>query len=471
MNDSHAYFDLHPELFWQGGGATYKRVGGYARIATLLQQIRRERAGRVLALDCGDTLHGTYPAVQSHGRALIPILNELALDTMTAHWEFAYGPAGFRELAHELDYPVLASNCYEQDTDALLFPPYSVREIGDVRVGIIGIAATIIDKTMPPFFSEGIYLTLGKRELPGYIRRLREQERVDIVIVLSHLGFPQDAQLAHDVPGIDVLLSGHTHHRLYRPALVNGALIIQSGSQASFVGRLDLTLEDGRVTDYQHALITLDESIPPDPRVEELVRAALAPHREYLAQVVGTTEMPLDRYGILEATMDNLLLQSLLELTGAQVAFSNGWRYGAPILPGPITVNDLWNIIPVNPPVSLCQLTGQEIWDMLEENLEHTFSRDPYQQMGGYVKRGLGLRLYIKIENPPGLRIQELYVGDERVEPDRLYEVAYVTSQGVPAKYGSRRRELDVHGVEALSRYIARHKQVSAPLRGTVVAI
>lgn len=225
------------------------------------------------------------------------------------------------------------------------------------------------------------------------------------------------------------------------------------------------------MTDYDHALITVEQSIPPDPQVDALVRAALAPHREYLGQVVGVTEMPLDRYGILEATMDNLLLQSLLEITGAQIAFSNGWRYGAPIVPGPITVNDLWNIIPVNPPVSRCQLTGRELWDMLEENLEHTFSRDPYQQMGGYVKRGLGLRLYVKIENPPGLRIQELYIGGERAEPDRLYEVVYVTTQGVPAKYGTHRRELDVRGVEALSRYIERHQRVSAPLRGTVVAV
>jgi S-sulfosulfanyl-L-cysteine sulfohydrolase len=85
MNDSHAYFDLHHELFWQGGQAVYRSAGGYARIATLVKQIRSEHRGQVLFCDCGDTFHGTYPALQTQGEAMIPVLNALDLDAMTAH--------------------------------------------------------------------------------------------------------------------------------------------------------------------------------------------------------------------------------------------------------------------------------------------------------------------------------------------------------------------------------------------------
>jgi S-sulfosulfanyl-L-cysteine sulfohydrolase len=89
MNDTHAYFDVHQELFWQGDHAVYRLAGGYARMATIVKKIRAESQGNFLFCDCGDTLHGTYPAVATQGQAMIPILNSLGLDAMTAHWEFA----------------------------------------------------------------------------------------------------------------------------------------------------------------------------------------------------------------------------------------------------------------------------------------------------------------------------------------------------------------------------------------------
>ena len=92
INDSHSYFELHNELYWSGDKVIYRKAGGYARIATLFKEERNEKNGKVIALDNGDTIHGTFPAVNSKGHALVPILNELDLDAMTAHWEFAYGP-------------------------------------------------------------------------------------------------------------------------------------------------------------------------------------------------------------------------------------------------------------------------------------------------------------------------------------------------------------------------------------------
>ena len=112
---------------------------------------------------------------------------------------------------------------------------------------------------------------------------------------------------------------------------------------------------------------------------------------------MGETATALNLATMLETTMDNFMLQALLESTGAQLAFSNGWRFGAPIIPGKVTLNDLYNMIPMNPPISTVELTGEEIVAMLEENLERTFARDPYGQMGGYVKRSLGLNVYLKI--------------------------------------------------------------------------
>lgn len=471
MNDSHAYFDLHQETFWQGGQAVYRPAGGYARIATIIKQIQAANQGHTLFCDCGDTLQGTYPAQKTKGEALIPILNALHLDAMTAHWEFGYGPEIFKQRAAQLNYPMLAINVYDETTHERIFPPYSVKEIGGLRIGLIGIACNIVDKTMPPSFSKGVYFTLGREELPAIINTLRTQEKVDLVVLISHLGFPQDMKLLSEVQGVDVCLSGHTHNRLYEPVRQGKTLVIQSGCHGSFLGRLDLEIEEGRLVNFQHQLIEIKADIIPDPEVADLVRQALAPYQEELSTVVGETATALNRAAVLETTMDNFLLQALLESTGAQLAFSNGWRYGAPIIPGHITLNDLYNITPMNPPISTVEISGQELLIMLEENLERTFSCDPYQQMGGYVKRCLGLNAYFKIENPAGHRIQKLFIGNENVNPEQYYTATFITIQGVPENFGRNRETQSERMIDAMQAYLIKHRPLHAELRGTFTAV
>jgi len=366
---------------------------------------------------------------------------------------------------------MLAINVYDQATKERLFPPYSVKEIGGLRVGLVGIASNIVGKTMPPSFSEGVDFTLGREELPAIIDVLRTQEKVALIILISHLGFPQEMKLLSEVDGIDVCLSGHTHHRLYTPVIQGKTLVIQSGCHGSFLGRLDLEIEGGRVADYRHQLIEVEANINPDPAVDDLIRRALAPYQKELSTVVGETATALNRATMLETTMDNFLLQALLESTGAQLAFSNGWRFGAPIIPGDVTMNDLYNMIPMNPPISTVDLTGKEIVALLEENLERTFARDPYDQMGGYVKRGLGFNAYIKIENPPGQRVQQVFVGAEPLQPGHHYPTAFVTEQGVAQKYGHNRQQHSERSIDALRAYLARHGTLHAELQGTFVAV
>jgi S-sulfosulfanyl-L-cysteine sulfohydrolase len=470
MNDSHAYLDIHQELFWDGNHAKYQLAGGYARIATIFNQIREENP-KTLAFDCGDTIHGTYAAVKTRGENLIPILNYLRFDAMTAHWEFAYGPNNFKKLTKKLNYPVLAINCYQECNNKLFFKPWIIKEVANIRIGIIGIAATIVDKVMPPSFSEGIYFTLGNEELPGYIEKLRKEEKVDLIVVISHLGFPQEMKLAGEVEGIDILLSAHTHNRLYEPAMVNNTILIQSGCHGSFIGRLDLDVSGGKVTNYQYELINVSEDIKPDSVVQNMVKNILDPYEDKLSEVVGYTGTGLNRNTVLESTMDNFLLKGLLSETDAQIAFSNGWRYGAPVVPGKITLNDLHNIIPVNPPVCTVELSGKEIWTMMEENLEHLFSRNPYNQMGGYLKRCMGINLYFKVENPPGQRIQEIFVKGKKMKANETYKAAYMTSQGVPSHYGKNRNSEGLNAIELLKNYLSKNKTIKAEIQGTVIAI
>lgn len=467
LNDSHAYFEPHQEVFWTPAGPAYREAGGYARVATLVARIRAERPGQVLFCDNGDVLHGTYAAVQTKGQALVPILNALRPAAMTAHWDFAYGPAALRERVAALNFPLLAANVYDIVTGERAFPSTLVTDVGGVRVGIIGLASNIVDKSMPPHFSAGLRFTLGKDELPGLIAQLRESERAEVIVLLSHLGFPLDMRLLEDVPGVDVCLSGHTHNRLATPVLAGNTIVIQSGCHGSFLGRLDLELDGGRIVDYRHQLLTVDASVPPDPAVNELVRQALAPYRDELGTVVGETATGLNRATTLEATTDNFLLQALRAETGSELAFSNGWRYGAPVKPGPIFLNDLYNMAPMNPPIATVTLSGDEVLRLIEENLERTFAPNPYEQMGGYVKRALGLMAHVKIENPVHTRVQRLFIGDREVERTRNYSASFITEQAVPGHYGRERQEHSVRLVDAMRAYLRRHRPAHAESLGT----
>ena len=456
LNDVHGYLNLHQELFYGPAGPEYRRCGGYARIATLLGALR-QRYPASLLFDGGDTFHGTRPVVATQGDILPDILNELGIAAMTAHWDFAYGPAHLNELLGRLHYPLLAANVFHVDSGALAYAPTLLLEVAGLRVGIVGLACPIVDKTMPAHFSTGLRFTNGLAELPGHVQRLRMEEQVDVVILLSHCGFPQDVALLEACPGIDVCLSSHTHNRLYAPFRVGDALVIQSGSHGSFLGRLTLTVENGRVTDHAHELHEIGESLVPDAALKARIDAALVPFAN-LDEVVGITATALHRGTSVECPADDFLLASLQARIPADVYFSNGWRYGAPIVPGPVRLGDLYDLVPMDPEIETVELTGAELRELLEKNLEGTYSQNPLHQMGGYVKRALGLRAYFKAENPQGSRLQTVFVQGQPLDPALTYTAAFITSQGVPHQFGRNRQKTGEFPIAAMRAYLAAHQ-------------
>lgn len=451
INDVHGYLEPHPELFYKGSREIIETAGGYARMASVINDIRNDFPDTLL-FDGGDTFHGTLPVVESKGEVIVPILNEMGFSAMVGHWDFGYGPKQLKNLANQLNYPVLGINVYAED-DSLFLPPYIFKQVNDLKVAVIGICSNIIDKTMPRHFSEGLRITDGTQELPKYIEQVKT-EGADIIILLSHNGFPQDVQILEKVPGIDICLSAHTHNRLYEAVTVNDCLVIQAGCHGAFVGHLEVEIEETRIVNHTYKLITVENKIRPDAKIEKMVNYIMEPYQSLKTEVVGITPHLLHRYNTLNSAMDDLLLSAIKMAGNAAVAFSNGWRYGAPIPAGPITKWDLYNIIPMNPVVSTVDITGEEIKDMLEENLERTFSADAMKQMGGYVKRCAGMAVKMRIENPNGHRIQQIFIGEEPMIPSRYYKAAFVTTQGVPITFGSNRSDLSIKAVDAMAHYL-----------------
>jgi 2',3'-cyclic-nucleotide 2'-phosphodiesterase (5'-nucleotidase family) len=467
INDLHGYVAPHPEIFDLGHEGSVRSGGGVARIATLIRTIRRDVGNSVVALDNGDTFHGTMAAVRTQGEALMASMSALGLDGMTVHWEFAYGLDRLGEIAARLPYPVLAANCHLRNS-AGPFTPFTLIERGGVRLAVIGLAAVVARNLLPPDVRETVDVTMGEVELRAQIPSLRHDHGAQLIVVLSHLGFPQDCKLAATVPGIDILLSGHTHNRLHVPVVINDTVIMQSGAHGSFVGRLDVTVGRDGLADWSHALVPIDDALEPDPALSTVVSDALAPFAHARVTVVGETTCTLHRYSMFESTMDNLLLDATAAAAGTTVALSNGWRYGAPVAAGPLTEWDLWNIVPADPPVSIVTLTGRQLRTLLEQNVEATFACDPWDQKGGYLKRCRGIEMLLKLENPAGHRIQQLTVQGDQLGDEQTVDAAFLGEQAVPPTVGTNRRSVGISAVHALEQYVRAQQTVSPAPHGNI---
>ncbi|MGI9071258.1 MAG: bifunctional metallophosphatase/5'-nucleotidase [Bryobacteraceae bacterium] len=307
---------------------------------------------------------------------------------------------------------------------------------------------------MPRAFGLGLRFSDALDKLPEQVTDLREKETVDIVVLLSHMGLAQDLQLASEVQGIDVVLSGHTHDRLHNPIVVGKTILIQSGFSGSFLGRLDLEIEGKTITGYQHKLIAVEETVAPDKAMSDLVAQQLRPHRERLAEIVGETVTPLHRMSLLETSMDNLITDAYLNLTGAEVAFSHGWRYGAPVLSGPVSTSDLWQIIPTNPEVFTAELSGEHIRHIPEQSFENVYAMPPLRQKGGYPIRVSGLSAVVRQNNPHGARVQELYIAGEAYRPTKRYRIAGAGEQDL--RNAESKELTGVHAIDAIRRYFAK---------------
>lgn len=455
QNDTHAHIEPHWEIGWHDGRPTVWRAGGYGHLRALADGIRAEVGGACIHVDSGDAIHGTGAAQWTSGTAIVPALNAVGVEVMTpGNWEFGFGPSALRERVAELSFPVIAANVRRADTGAPEFAATHIREVGGMRVAFVGITSPIVSRTMPQAFGAGLRFLDALDVLPELIATLRETERPDLVVLVSHYGFAQEVAIARAVDGIDVILGGHTHDLLVRPVMVGPTIITQSGAHGSYLTRLDLEVAHGRVVDFRHRLIPVAADGATDAAVDEVVRESLQPHRAALDEVVGQTRTLLHRGTVLEAPMDRLITDAYRASTGADVALSHGWRYGTPIPPGPVTAGDLWQMIPTNPELFTVRLSGAQLWRTLEQSLERSFAGDALRQQGGYPLRFAGMRVVARVNNPAGSRLQQVEIGGAQLDVAREYSVAAAGEQSVR---GGERIMSGVRAVDSVRHYLAAH--------------
>jgi sulfur-oxidizing protein SoxB len=419
--------------------ARYGRLGGYAHLATLVKRVRAERPGRTLLLDGGDTIQGSATALWSRGEDMVRASNLLGVDVLTPHWEFTYGLERVRELFGDRERrglfqgDFIAHNVSEVGWGDPVFRPYTLRELGGVRVGVIGQAFPYTPVAHPRRFVPDLTFGIREDDVQRLVHELRDTRRVDLVVVLSHNGITADLKLAARVSGIDVILGGHTHDALPAPIEVGRTLVVNSGSHGKFLSRLDFDVRGHRVTGYRYRLIpVLSRELPEDPEMARLIAQVRAPHEAKLGEALAVSESLLWRRGTFNGTFDELILDALLKRADAEIAFSPGFRWGITVLPGQtITLEDVMSHTALTYANTWArEMTGAAIVRVMEDVADNLFHRDPYYRQGGDMVRVGGLTYAIDPAATQGRRIRDVRVGSRALDPDRRYKATGWASLG-----------------------------------------
>jgi sulfur-oxidizing protein SoxB len=419
-------------LDFEAAARTYGKVGGFAHLATLVGRLKASRPGALL-LDGGDTWQGSATALWSKGQDMIDACKLLGVDVMTGHWEFTYGAKRVEEViakdfAGRIDF--VAQNVRTTDFEDPVFPSHALREINGVPVAIIGQAFPYTPIANPRHLTPDWSFGIQDERLQEVVDAVRGKG-AQVVALLSHNGMDVDLKLATRVTGIDVILGGHTHDGVPQPVAVRNArgitLVTNAGSNGKFLGVLDLDVKGGKLADFRYRLLPVFSNLlPPDPAMQALIERVRAPHRARLEEPLAVTEGLLYRRGNFNGTYDQLILDALMEVKGAQIAFSPGFRWGTSLLPGQaITREHLMDQTAITYPfTTVNDFSGEMIKTILEDVGDNLFNPDPYYQQGGDMVRVGGLTYACDPNAKMGSRITDMRLDGKPIDPHKTYRVA-----------------------------------------------
>jgi S-sulfosulfanyl-L-cysteine sulfohydrolase len=408
----------------------YGKLGGFAHLSTLVKYIREQRPGALL-LDGGDNWQGSATALWTQGADMRAASRALGVDVMTGHWEFTYGAARVMQaVEHELGrMEFLAQNVRTADFDDPVFKAYTLREVNGIPIAIIGQAFPYTPIANPRHLVPDWTFGIQEERLQKTVDEARAKGAWTVVL-LSHNGMDVDLKLASRVTGIDVILGGHTHDAVPQPVTVKNArgatLVTNAGCNGKFLAVLDMDVQRQGLKGYEYRLLPVFSNVlEADADMTALIRKHRAPYEAKLGETLAVTEALLYRRGNFNGTLDQVILDALLAVKDAEIAFSPGFRWGTSILPGtPVTMEDVMNATAITYPfVTVNALTGENIKTLLEDICDNVFNPDPYYQQGGDMVRIGRLRYTCDPTKPIGNRIANLMLGDKPLDSGRRYKV------------------------------------------------
>jgi sulfur-oxidizing protein SoxB len=425
---AHAYTYLD----FERASRRYGKVGGFAHLSTLVKMLKASRPGALL-LDGGDTWQGSATSLWTNAQDMVDACKLLGVDVMTGHWEFTYGMQRVKEIV-EKDFKgkvdFVAQNVKTNDFGDPVFQPYTLREINGVPVAIIGQAFPYTPIANPRYMVADWQFGIQEDNLQKQVDEVRGKG-AQLVVVLSHNGMDVDLKMASRVRGVDAILGGHTHDGVPVPVPVKNAggttLVTNAGSNSKFLGVMDFEVKGGKMVDFRYRLLPVfANQLQADPEMAALIAKVRAPYESKLSEKLAVTEGLLYRRGNFNGSWDQLICDALIDVQGAEIAFSPGFRWGTSLLPGETITRELMmdQLAITYPYATLNEMSGETIKTVLEDVADNLFNPDPYYQQGGDMVRVGGLEYTIAPTEKMGSRISNMRLKGKPVEAGKRYQVA-----------------------------------------------
>ncbi|UOG92418.1 MAG: thiosulfohydrolase SoxB [Candidatus Thiothrix sulfatifontis] len=410
----------------------YGKVGGFAHLKTLVDQVRAQRPGSLL-LDGGDTWQGSWTALKTNAQDMVDAQLALGVDVMTPHWEMTFGADRVKEIvekdfAGKIDF--VAQNVFSNDFDERVFEPFVIKEINGVPVAIIGQAFPYVPVANPKHMVADWSFGIRDDDMQQAVDDARSKG-AKVVIMLSHNGMDVDLKMASKVTGIDAIMGGHTHDGVFQPVVVENAggktLVTNAGSNGKFLGVLDLDVKDGKVADFRYKLLPVFSNLlEANKDMQTLIDKIREPYKKELAEELAVCDDVLYRRGNFNGTFDQLICDALMEGLDAPMAFSPGFRWGTSVLPGqPITFEHVADQTAITyGTVTRNEMTGETVKSILEDVADNLFNADPYYQQGGDMVRVGGLKFTFDPTAKMGERVSDMVLDGKPLDAKKTYPVA-----------------------------------------------
>ena len=425
---AHAYTYLD----FEAAAQRYGKVGGFAHLATLVKRMKASRPGALL-LDGGDTWQGSATALWTNAQDMVDACKALTVDVMTGHWEFTYGMKRVKEIVDKdfkgsIDF--VAQNVKTADFGDPVFAPYVIKEMNGVKVAIVGQAFPYTPIANPRYMVADWEFGIRDDEMQKVVDEARGKG-AQVVVVISHNGMDVDLKMASRVRGIDAIFGGHTHDGVPMPVAVKNpggtTLVTNAGSNGKFLGVMDFEVKAGKVSRFQYRLLPVFANVlKADAAMDALITKVRAPYEAKLAETLAVTDGLLYRRGNFNGSWDQLVCDALMDVQGAEIAFSPGFRWGTSLLPGQAITRELMmdQLAITYPYATVTPMSGTTIKTVLEDVADNLFNPDPYYQQGGDMVRVGGLQYTIDPNAKMGSRITDMRLGGKPVEAGKTYKVA-----------------------------------------------
>lgn len=422
------------------------RVGGFAQIKTVVDYLKDSfGADKTLLLDGGDTWQGSATSLWTRGKDMVGAMNLLGVDVAVGHWEFTYKAEEVLENVKALNAEFLAQNvfvkedslmngveAYDEDS-GLAFKPYTIKKMGNARVAIIGQAFPYTTIANPQRFIPDWTFGIKEDTMQEIVNKIKEEEKPDAIIVLSHNGYDTDKKMAEVCTGIDFIMGGHTHDGVPEAYPVKNAAgttyVCNAGSNGKFLNVLDLDIQNGKIKDFKFTLLPIfSDLIPENKEMKKYIEDVRLPFLKDLTREIATTEETLFRRGNFNGSWDQILCDALIQVKEAQISLSPGFRWGTSVMPGQaITFDDLMTQTAMTYPETYARdISGTDIKAILEDVADNLFNEDPFYQQGGDMVRTGGISYRINPTAKMGERITDIVLTKtgQKLEANKSYKVA-----------------------------------------------